>query len=203
MMMLREWGIERNHKPQLAGERNDIYDTFIAAPSARATTSVWLLLFCRLMAAVRHVASDRATTICVAPAWSPGEFCKCFDWRADLRSRLTVSLSGSGCGAIGCLVIDAGPHDLVRVIRDVYVGQHSTPADMRYEKGGCSRRLSPREMEVLALLSEGLRTREISSRLQISGNTVCGPTSRAFATSSRCTIEFRPYRRPSDAACTG
>jgi len=54
----------------------------------------------------------------------------------------------------------------------VYVGQHSPPADMRYEKGGCSRRLSPRKMEVLALLSEGLRTREISSRLQISGNTV-------------------------------
>ena len=154
------------------------------------------------MAAVRHVASDRATTICVAPAWSPGEFCKCFDWRADLRSRLTVSLPGSGCGAIGCLVIDAGPHDLVRVIRDVYVGQHSTPADMRYEKGGCSRRLSPREMEVLALLSEGLRTREISSRLQISGNTVWADV-KSVCDKLQCTIEFRPYRRPSDAACTG
>lgn len=84
-------------------------------------------------------------------------------------------------GALGYLLKDASPAELLRAIRDVYGGQSalnpavarklirriSEPVEQSRVEG-----LTPREVEVLRLIARGLTNKEIGERLYISEPTV-------------------------------
>ncbi len=85
-------------------------------------------------------------------------------------------------GALGYLLKDSGPEDLVQAIRQVYRGESSLhPTIARrvlQELAHPSDRpptldpLTEREVEVLRLIAQGLENRDIAERLVISGTTV-------------------------------
>jgi len=80
-------------------------------------------------------------------------------------------------GALGYLLKDSGPEDLVQAIRQVYRGESSLhPAvarkvlrELAHHSGHpeTAERLTDRESEVLRLLAQGMSTREIAERLVI------------------------------------
>lgn len=82
-------------------------------------------------------------------------------------------------GALGCLLKDSQPDDLLSAIRSVYRGQMSisqalaaklmdqSPARPKPETV-----LTEREREIVALVAEGLANKEIARRLSLSPNTV-------------------------------
>lgn len=87
-------------------------------------------------------------------------------------------------GAVGYLDKDIDPHSLARALRDVAEGTPAIPRalvgrivaqvrskDPRFRAtavdGDPARRLTSREWDVLAALAEGLSTREIATRLQL------------------------------------
>lgn len=85
-------------------------------------------------------------------------------------------------GALGYLLKDSSPQELLRAIRDVYQGelslhptvarkmlQQQTPQTSPSPAGGM---LTERELEVLKLVAQGLDNKEIADRLVISGPTV-------------------------------
>jgi DNA-binding NarL/FixJ family response regulator len=77
-------------------------------------------------------------------------------------------------GAATYLHKDIVSDDLIRIVRDVHAG--SRPAvtrDVRARLGsGSHPRLTPREVEVLELVSRGMRNKEIASSLGITRETV-------------------------------
>ena len=87
-------------------------------------------------------------------------------------------------GALGYLLKDSAPAELLRAIRDVYRGEsylhptiarrvlHEMQRPPRRAGSQTSEGLSERELEVLALLAEGLANQEIADRLIISERTV-------------------------------
>ena len=77
-------------------------------------------------------------------------------------------------GAMGYLLKDSVPEDLLRVIREVHSGKRSVPPhiEMKLQARINQRTLSVRETEVLELLANGLRNKEISTSLGISEETV-------------------------------
>ena len=77
-------------------------------------------------------------------------------------------------GAMGYLLKDSVGNDLLRVIRDVHHGQRSVPPhiEVKFQARTSQRTLSIRETEVLELLAEGMRNKEISMTLGISEQTV-------------------------------
>jgi NarL family two-component system response regulator LiaR len=81
-------------------------------------------------------------------------------------------------GAVGFITKDAQIHVLADAIRTVYSGQtvldpEATRALMKSDRhANLEPNLSKRELEVLALLVEGLSNREIGLRLEISPETV-------------------------------
>ncbi len=79
-------------------------------------------------------------------------------------------------GAITYLLKEALGDDLVPIIREVHAGGRPIPPDVarRLTDHMFQSHLTPREVEVLRLVSEGLRNKEIAERLGISENTTQG-----------------------------
>jgi DNA-binding NarL/FixJ family response regulator len=113
---------------------------------------------------------------------------------AEVRSRfddvlvliLTVSeqepdlLAALRVGAVGYLLKDMPPSELVAAVLEAGAGEPRIPASMagrvlsEVDAGGMGaiEDLSPREREVLELMADGLRNREIAERLFLSEPTV-------------------------------
>lgn len=77
-------------------------------------------------------------------------------------------------GATTYLLKDTVSDDLVRVIREVYVGQHPVRPDVEAKlvERALAPRLTSRETEVMTLIATGMRNREIGMALGISEETV-------------------------------
>jgi len=90
-----------------------------------------------------------------------------FQGEEDIHRALRV-------GAATYLLKDTLSDDLVRVIRQVYAGQHPTTpyVEARLASRSHQQVLSSREIEVLTLVAEGMRNREIAMALGISEETV-------------------------------
>lgn len=76
-------------------------------------------------------------------------------------------------GAVGYLLKDTLPQDLVQAIREVHVGKEHIPADMRARVNARLNQpcLTGREAQVLTLLAQGLRNKELAQDLGISEDT--------------------------------
>lgn len=77
-------------------------------------------------------------------------------------------------GAMGYLLKDAVPEELLRVIYEVYEGRRAVASnlDAKLAARSIQHPLTARELEVLRLLVKGMRNKEIGSRLSISEETV-------------------------------
>jgi DNA-binding NarL/FixJ family response regulator len=99
-------------------------------------------------------------------------------------------LAALDAGAIGYLLKDTEPDDLVQAVREAAAGHAPIspraaiallpPRGASKPSPGAS--LSPREREVLALVAVGLPNKSIARRLQISEKTVKAHLTRIFAT---------------------
>jgi DNA-binding NarL/FixJ family response regulator len=78
-----------------------------------------------------------------------------------------------GAGACAYILKDAIPEDLVRVIRSVYAGERPVSPHIAaiVKARGKHQPLTTREIEVLSLLAEGKRDKEIAQDLGISPRT--------------------------------
>ena len=76
-------------------------------------------------------------------------------------------------GAVGYLLKDTVPQNLLRVIREVHAGQRSIPPDVaaKLEARTTHRFLTTRELEVLELLGRGMRNKEVADQLGIQVDT--------------------------------
>jgi two-component system NarL family response regulator len=76
-------------------------------------------------------------------------------------------------GAVGYLLKDTVPEDLVRVIREVHSGGRAIPPDVAavLATRASQPTLTFRELQVLELLATGKRNKEIADELGISGDT--------------------------------
>jgi DNA-binding NarL/FixJ family response regulator len=101
------------------------------------------------------------------------------------RERIFAALDA---GALGYLLKDAEPEEIVRGVRAAAQGDSPLAAraaremiaDRRRSTGGATG-LSPREREVLALVAQGLPNKLIARRLEISEKTVKSHLTRVFA----------------------
>ncbi len=86
-------------------------------------------------------------------------------------------------GATTYLLKDTLSEDLVRVIRAVFAGERPLPAPMaqRLADNLLQPRLTARELEVLGLIAEGMRNKEIAARLGISEETTQGHVKNILA----------------------
>jgi DNA-binding NarL/FixJ family response regulator len=76
-------------------------------------------------------------------------------------------------GAVGYLLKDTVPEDLIRVIREVHAGQRAIPPDVAATLATRAKQpaLTLRELQVLELLATGKRNKEIAADLGISSDT--------------------------------
>jgi two-component system NarL family response regulator len=102
--------------------------------------------------------------------------------RLDAAARIVVLTMYQGdediyrsleAGAATYLLKDALSADLVRVIRDVHAGERPIPADVAALLEGRKKQpaLTPREVDVVRLIAEGMRNKEIAVTLGISEQT--------------------------------
>jgi DNA-binding NarL/FixJ family response regulator len=86
-------------------------------------------------------------------------------------------------GAQSYLLKDTLPDDLIRVIRDVHAGSMAFPAEVvaALERRASRPTLTLRERQVLELLAEGQRNKEIAAALRISGDTANDHLKSIFA----------------------
>ena len=77
-------------------------------------------------------------------------------------------------GAMGYILKDAISDDLIHVIREVHAGRRVVTPDIQQALDERARlpTLSVREWQVLELVAEGMRNKEIAAALGISGDTV-------------------------------
>ncbi len=103
--------------------------------------------------------------------------------RRDPRARIIALTSFGGdaelqqaldSGAAGVLLKGASGEEVVDAVRRVYGGQRYLAQDVQQEisSGQALPTLTPREIEVLGLVAEGLRNREIANCLGLSLSTV-------------------------------
>jgi len=76
-------------------------------------------------------------------------------------------------GAATYLLKDMLSDDLVRVIRQVHAGEHPVTADVRARlaERAAGPTLTPREVQVMELVSQGMRNKEVAAALGISDET--------------------------------
>jgi DNA-binding NarL/FixJ family response regulator len=77
-------------------------------------------------------------------------------------------------GAAACLFKDTLSKDLVRVIREVHAGGAPLEPNVKalLDRRASKPTLTEREVEIVSLVAEGLRNREIASQLGVSDETV-------------------------------
>jgi DNA-binding NarL/FixJ family response regulator len=77
-------------------------------------------------------------------------------------------------GAATYLLKDTLSDDLIRVIREVHAGKQPVPAEVeaRLAERAAGPTLTPREIQVVGLIAEGMRNKEIAAALGISDETV-------------------------------
>ena len=102
--------------------------------------------------------------------------------RHDARARLIVLTMHNGeeyihraleAGAASYVLKDTLSDNLVGTIRDVYEGRHSLTPDVeaRLAERAGNAHLTPREVQVIELISQGMRNKEIAAALGISFET--------------------------------
>lgn len=102
--------------------------------------------------------------------------------QADITARIVVLTMHNGeeyihraleAGAATYLLKDTLSDCLIGVIRDVYEGRASLTADVkaRLEERAGNAQLTPREVQVVELISQGMRNKEIAAALGISFET--------------------------------
>jgi two-component system, NarL family, response regulator len=86
-------------------------------------------------------------------------------------------------GAVGYVLKDSVPEELIRVIRDVHEGRDAIPPDVsaKLAARGAQPSLTARELQVLQLLVTGMRNKEMASHLGISEDTVRAHVKGVFA----------------------
>jgi DNA-binding NarL/FixJ family response regulator len=86
-------------------------------------------------------------------------------------------------GATTYLLKDALSDDLIRVVREVHAGGHPMDPDVRaqLDKRAAQPTLTPREIQVLQLVSQGKRNKEIAAILGLSEDTVPVHVKNIFA----------------------
>jgi DNA-binding NarL/FixJ family response regulator len=77
-------------------------------------------------------------------------------------------------GAVTYLLKDLVSDDLIRTVREVHAGQRPIGADVKARLAAreAQPKLTPREIQVIQLVSQGKRNKEIASLLDISEETV-------------------------------
>ncbi|MEZ4518146.1 MAG: response regulator transcription factor [Chloroflexota bacterium] len=82
-------------------------------------------------------------------------------------------------GALGCLLKDSQPDDLLHAVRSVYRGQMSIPEglavqllNLPVQADTSPSLLTRREQEITALVAEGMSNKEIAQSLNVSTNTI-------------------------------
>jgi two-component system NarL family response regulator len=85
-------------------------------------------------------------------------------------------------GAMGYLLKDTVPDDLIRVIREVHAGQRVVPPDILavLEARASQPSLTVRELQVMELLATGKRNKEIAAVLGMSGDTASAHIKNIF-----------------------
>jgi len=85
-------------------------------------------------------------------------------------------------GAMGYLLKDAVPDDLIGVLREVHAGQRVVPPDIMaaLEARASQPALTTRELQVLELLATGKRNKEIAAALGMSGDTASAHVKNIF-----------------------
>ena len=103
--------------------------------------------------------------------------------RADPHARIVVLTMFDGdedihralqAGAVTYLLKDTLSDDLIRVVRDVHGGKRPVRAEVeaRLAERSAHPTLTPREIEVMDLVTQGLRNKEVAASLGISEGTV-------------------------------
>lgn len=99
-----------------------------------------------------------------------------FDGHEDIHRAMQA-------GAVTYLLKDTLSDDLIRVVRDVHSGKRPVPAgvEARLAERSAHPTLTPREVQVMELVTQGLRNKEIGASLGISEGTVTVHIKSIFA----------------------